>query len=109
MAEVREHQGACVARLLPRVRDIRRAGSCALDLCHLAEGLADAYVEEGPRIWDWAAGALVLTEAGGSFALLEGHLGRRLAGWSKESVVVASTPSEWDGFVADLRETGFLV
>lgn len=107
--EVRAHQGACVARLLPRVRDIRRAGSCALDLCHLAEGLADAYVEEGPRIWDWAAGQLVLTEAGGRFALMTGDLGRRLAGWAEESVVVASTPSEWDGFVADLRDTGFVV
>src|SRR5690606_32174052 len=54
-AGVREHQGACVARLLPMVRDIRRIGSCALDLCRLAEGRADAYVEEGPRVWDWAA------------------------------------------------------
>lgn len=108
LPEARAHQGACVARLLPRVRDIRRAGSCALDLCHLAEGLADAYVEEGPRIWDWAAGQLVVTEAGGRFALMPGELGRRLAGWSEDSVVVASTPSEWDGFVADLRDTGFV-
>ena len=45
-----------VARLLPRVRDIRRMGSCALDLCHVAEGSGDAYVEEGPARWDWAAG-----------------------------------------------------
>lgn len=108
-AEVRAHQGACVARLLPKVRDIRRMGSCALDLCHLAEGWADAYVEEGPRVWDWAAGQLVLTEAGGRFALLPGHLGQRLAGWSEESVVVATGGEEWDGFVADLRESGFVL
>lgn len=109
LPEVREHQGACVARLLPRVRDVRRMGSCALDLCHLAEGLADAYVEEGPRIWDWAAAQLVVTEAGGRFDLLPGHLGRRLDGWSARSVVVATSPQEWEGFVADLRETGFVV
>lgn len=107
-AEVRAHQGECVARLLPRVRDIRRMGSCALDLCHLAEGRADAYVEEGPAIWDWAAGQLVLTEAGGRFALLPGHLGRRLEGWSEQSVVVATGGEEWDGFVADLQDCGFL-
>lgn len=108
-ADVRAHQGECVARLLPRVRDVRRTGSCALDLCHLAEGWADAYVEEGPRIWDWAAAQLVLTEAGGRFALLPGHLGRRLEGWSPESVVVATGGEEWDGFVADLKDCGFLV
>lgn len=108
-ADVRAHQGECVARLLPRVRDVRRMGSCALDLCHLAEGWADAYVEEGPAIWDWAAGQLVLTEAGGRFALLPGHLGRRLEGWSEESVVVATGGEEWDGFVADLRESGFVL
>lgn len=107
-ADVRAHQGECVAKLLPRVRDVRRMGSCALDLCHLAEGWADAYVEEGPRIWDWAAGQLVLTEAGGRFELLPGHLGRRLAGWSEKSVVVATAEEEWDGFVADLQDCGFL-
>lgn len=108
-AQVRAHQGECVARLLPRVRDVRRMGSCALDLCHLAEGRADAYVEEGPRVWDWAAGQLVLTEAGGRFDLLPGHLGRRLEGWSEKSVVVATGGEEWDGFVADLQSCGFLV
>lgn len=107
--EVREHQGACVARLLPKVRDIRRMGSCALDLCRVAEGRADAYVEEGPQTWDWAAGRVIVTEAGGRFALLAGHLGVRLEGWSAESVVVATAVDEWDGFVADLRSTGFLL
>lgn len=108
-AEVREHQGACVARLLPMVRDIRRIGSCALDLCRLAEGRADAYVEEGPRVWDWAAGQVIVSEAGGRFELLTGHLGVRLEGWSEASVVVATRADEWDGFVADLGAAGFLL
>ena len=63
-AETRAIQAAAVGRMLPQVRDIRRQGSCALDLCHVAEGQADAYVEEGVSDWDHAAGALVATEAG---------------------------------------------
>src|SRR4029077_13020051 len=56
-------QAAAVARLLPRVRDVRRLGSCALDLCHLAEGAADGYVEEGVQPWDYAAGAFIAAQA----------------------------------------------
>lgn len=107
--EVREHQGACVARLLPQVRDIRRMGSCALDLCHVAEGLADGYVEDGPQPWDYAAGRLILTEAGGRFELLAGPLGQRLEGWSRESVLVAAPRQGWDCFVHALRSCGFLI
>ena len=55
-------QAAAVARLLPEVRDIRRLGACSLDLCHLAEGSADGYVEEGVNIWDYAAGALIAAQ-----------------------------------------------
>ncbi len=105
--EVRAHQGACVARLLPRVRDIRRMGSCALDLCHVAEGTADGYVEDGPRPWDWAAGSLVVTEAGGRFAVLAGAPApHRLT--SEDSVLVASPAQGWDDLVVLLRQTGFL-
>ena len=60
----RELQGAAVARLLPRVRDIRRLGSCALDLCLVAEGRLDGYVEEGVHLWDHAAGGLIARAAG---------------------------------------------
>jgi myo-inositol-1(or 4)-monophosphatase len=63
-ADRRATQGAIVAALLPQVRDIRRAGSAALDLCWLAAGRVDAYFETGTHVWDWAAGALVATEAG---------------------------------------------
>jgi myo-inositol-1(or 4)-monophosphatase len=68
-----------VARLLPQVRDIRRAGSCALDLCGIAAGRADGYVEEGPAPWDHAAGGLVATEAGLRVSGLAGDpAGRRM-------------------------------
>lgn len=60
----RAAQGAFVARLLPRVRDIRRFGSAALDLCAVAAGTVDGYFEEGIQHWDRAAGALIATEAG---------------------------------------------
>jgi myo-inositol-1(or 4)-monophosphatase len=60
----RRRQGEIVARLLPEVRDLRRIGSCALDLCMVAAGRLDAYYEDGVHVWDWAAGALIATEAG---------------------------------------------
>ena len=62
--EQRRAQGAVVARLLPQVRDIRRFGSAALDLCAVAAGRVDAYYELHLNPWDHAAGALVAAEAG---------------------------------------------
>ncbi len=62
--DLRRRQGEIVARLLPQVRDLRRIGSCALDLCMVAGGRLDAYFEDGVHLWDWAAGALIATEAG---------------------------------------------
>ena len=59
----------------PQVRDIRRLGSCALDLCHLAEGSADAYVEEGVNLWDYAAGAFIAAQAGARWELHPGAYG----------------------------------
>ncbi|MEX3648512.1 inositol monophosphatase family protein, partial [Mycolicibacterium porcinum] len=60
----RARQAAVVAEVLPEVRDIRRIGSCALDLCMVAAGRLDAYYEEGVQVWDWAAAALIAAEAG---------------------------------------------
>ena len=57
-------QAEVIARLLPQVRDIRRLGSAALDLCAVAEGRLDLYFERGLKPWDLAAGALIATEAG---------------------------------------------
>jgi len=72
---VRRAQGAAVARLLGEVRDIRRMGSAALDLCAIAGGTADAFVEEGLHLWDRAAAGLVASEAGAEVAVLRGASG----------------------------------
>jgi myo-inositol-1(or 4)-monophosphatase len=63
-ADRRARQGAVVAALLPRIADIRRAGSASLDLCAVAAGRLDAYFEAGLNVWDWSAGLLIATEAG---------------------------------------------
>jgi myo-inositol-1(or 4)-monophosphatase len=63
-AERRVRQVAMISGLLPRVRDVRRTGSAALDLCAVAAGWTDAYLEHGCSWWDWAAAALVASEAG---------------------------------------------
>jgi myo-inositol-1(or 4)-monophosphatase len=57
-----------VARLLPIVRDIRRNGAAAVDICSVAMGALDGYFEAGLKEWDWAAASLVATEAGARFA-----------------------------------------
>ena len=63
--EVRRGQAEVLLRVLPQVRDVRRAGAAALDLCHVAAGRLDGYYERGINHWDWAAGALIVREAGG--------------------------------------------
>lgn len=69
-SERRQAQGALVGALLPRVRDIRRMGAAAVDLCSVACGRLDAYYEHGLAWWDLAAGSLVATEAGAVVAPL---------------------------------------
>lgn len=61
---VRAMQGQMVARVLPLARDIRRAGSAALDMCSCATGRLDAYYEHGVKAWDIAAGTLICRRAG---------------------------------------------
>lgn len=97
-AHQRAVQAAGVARLLPRVRDIRRLGACSLDLCHVAEGIADAYAEEGVQTWDHAAGGLVAREAGARTALLPGAGGRPL--------LACAPAGAFDRFAAALAEAG---
>lgn len=70
-ADVRETQARIAARLLPRVRDIRRIGSAALDLAWTAGGRFDAYYERGIQRWDFAAGALICERAGLHVRVLE--------------------------------------
>ena len=99
-AEKRGVQAASVARLLPHVRDIRRLGSCALDLCHLAEGSADAYVEEGVNLWDYAAGAFIAAQAGARWEMHPGAFGT--------PALVATPEHGFDEFLTAVREAGFL-
>lgn len=98
--EVRALQGAAVARLVARVRDIRRMGSAALELCAVGAGTADAYVEEGLHLWDRAAAALVATEAG---ARVEVHPG---AGGM--DCVVAAPAATFDEVLRTVTDCGFL-
>jgi myo-inositol-1(or 4)-monophosphatase len=72
-AERRAAQAELARRVLPRVRDIRRAGAAALDLAWLAAGRLDGYYERGLNPWDWAAGSLLATEAGGVVEPLRGE------------------------------------
>ncbi len=66
-------QGQVLSAVLPRVRDIRRNGACAVDLCSLAAGNVDGYYERGVQYWDIAAGSLIAREAG---ALVGGLAGK---------------------------------
>jgi myo-inositol-1(or 4)-monophosphatase len=68
----RAHQAEVLRAVLPRVRDIRRGGSCCADLCSLAAGRVDAFYERGNQEWDIAAGGLIVREAGGRVEGLAG-------------------------------------
>lgn len=67
-------QGEAVARLLTRVRDIRRFGAASLDICAVANGRVDVYAEDGLNPWDYAAGALIAAEAGADVRIGPGTL-----------------------------------
>ncbi|HBO54634.1 MAG TPA: inositol monophosphatase [Janibacter terrae] len=71
-ADRRAWQAAVLTHVLPRVRDIRRIGSAALDLCRVADGSLDVHYERGLNPWDMAAGWLVATEAGAVVTDLDG-------------------------------------
>jgi myo-inositol-1(or 4)-monophosphatase len=64
-AEERARQAERLTRVLPAVRDLRRFGSAAIDLAWVAAGRLDGYFETGLNPWDWAAGELLVREAGG--------------------------------------------
>lgn len=85
----REHQARRIARVLPRVRDIRRSGSAAIDLASVAAGRVDAYFEEFINSWDVAAGVLLVREAGGSITAFDGDV----LDVTAPAGVVASTPA----------------
>lgn len=72
LADIRAEQALVLGGLLHRVRDIRRMGSAALDLCSVACGRLDAYYERGLSPWDHAAGALIASEAGARVGGMDG-------------------------------------
>jgi myo-inositol-1(or 4)-monophosphatase len=95
LAARRRVQGEVVAALLPKVRDIRRIGVASVDLCAVAAGRLDAFYERGLNYWDWAAGALVATEAG---AIVGGLDGKPIS----SEMGVAASPDLFDSLVAEL-------
>jgi myo-inositol-1(or 4)-monophosphatase len=71
-ADERSVQGETVQKLVSQIRDIRRSGSAAVDLCYVASGSLDGYFERGLNSWDSAAGELIVREAGGVVSNLTG-------------------------------------
>ncbi|MFT4234459.1 MAG: inositol monophosphatase family protein [Microbacterium sp.] len=72
-----------LAKVMPLIRDIRRAGAASVDLAYVAAGRLDAYIERGLKPWDHAAGALLVTEAGGEVGW------HGVNAWGKELLVAA--------------------
>jgi myo-inositol-1(or 4)-monophosphatase len=93
-AAVRARQATVLARVLPRVRDVRRAGSAALDLAWTACGRVDAYYERGAQRWDVAAGALICARAGLEL--------RELAATGEDAVGILAAPPALSGPLYEL-------
>lgn len=99
--DLRISQALTLSHLLPAIADVRRFGSCALDLCAVADGSLDGYVEEGiGGPWDYAGGGLVAREAGARTEVLTGVAGRVL--------VVAAPAASYDEFRDLIVSCGFL-
>lgn len=88
----RDWQGRVLGQVITQVRDIRRAGAAAIDLCRVADGTLDGMFERGLQSWDHAAGGLIVREAGG----VTGGLGGSLAG---EDMTVAANADLFDQLV----------
>ena len=85
-SERRASQARVLTQVLPRVADIRRLGSCAIDLCLVADGVLDGYYERGVNDWDHAAGELIAREAG---AISSGLRGNKVG----NDMIVVTTPA----------------
>ncbi|MDQ1632180.1 MAG: monophosphatase, partial [Frankiaceae bacterium] len=84
----RATQAQVLTRVLPQVRDVRRFGSAAIDLCHVAEAVVDVYYERGLNPWDLAAGGLIAQEAGVQIGGLDGAS-------AGVDLVIAAPPQLW--------------
>lgn len=96
-AASRGRQAEALVTVLPAVRDIRRSGSAALDLCALAAGRLDGFWERGLSPWDRAAGTLIATEAGARVGRL---------GPAEPMTLLAAPPGLYDALEALLEAAG---
>ncbi len=92
----RRSEADLLSKVVAHVRDIRRAGAAALDLCSVAAGRLDGFYEAGLAPWDIAAGALIVSEAGGTVEELPGLL----KDYPESPTLTACAP----GLTAGLRE-----
>ena len=92
----RASQARVLQAVLPSVADIRRLGSCAVDLCLVADGVLDGYYERGVNAWDHAAGELIAREAG---AISSGLFGNPIG----NDMVVVANPAIHGALVAILE------
>lgn len=97
--EIRRQQGAMIASLLPEVRDIRRAGSAAIDLCTVASAGLDGYAERELNAWDLCAGGVIAREAGAIVSGIHGQPAGR-------AYVVAAAPGVHAALVEVLESSG---
>ena len=98
-AERRVRQAQVLLDVIPRVRDIRRTGSAAVDLCGLAVGRYNAYYERGLHSWDWSAPGLVASEAGLRVGGLRG-------GPPSNDMVIAARPELYEQIDRMLQDLG---
>ena len=99
VAERRVAQAEVARTLVPRVRDIRRSGSAAIDLCDVAAGRLDGFYERGLHPWDLAAGDLIAREAGA-------RTGGRPGSAPDGELTVAASPGVFDALQPLLEELG---
>jgi myo-inositol-1(or 4)-monophosphatase len=85
----RRKQAEVLSTVMPVVRDIRRMGAAAVDLCSVACGRVDAFYERGLALWDYSAGALIATEAGATVGDLDD-------GPPSSEFVLAASPGVFD-------------
>lgn len=99
VSERRAHQAEIVAQLLPRIRDIRRVGAAAVDLCWVARGRLDAHYERGLQDWDRSAGAVIAQEAGAVVAGLPGQT-------HSSRLLIAANPALYRALAVELEALG---
>ena len=93
---------AMAKELCTHCGDLRRSGSAALDLCHLAAGCCDGFFELRLSPWDYAAGSVILREAGGLIGTAPGKGFR----YDEKQPILAGTPQVYPLLVQGIRRYG---